>query len=161
MKVHHKWMFLVAVTVSPLLCNAGPISVGNDSEGFPPGLHGLGLKIGGDKDDSKDNSKGPHDHDRPGHSHDSDNNGHGRGKGNDDGNKNGNGGSSDRPCQHRPPWSNGPTTHLGDSNGGAPVPESTSTAALLGATLVALGILAKTRQPVHAVTKIGSVTRRQ
>jgi len=150
MKVHHKWIVLMAVAASPLLCNAGPISPDSNLEpGRPQGLHIPAVKPGEDKDDSKEKSDGLHDHDRPGHSHGNDDSDRGlkghHGPPNDD-----HGRYSHHPWHDRSHCGDGPVqTHLGDRDG-APVPESASTAMLLGGSLIALLALGRTQHAKSA-----------
>jgi hypothetical protein len=141
----------MAVAASPLLCNAGPILPDSNLEpGRPQGLHIPAVKPGGDKDDSKDKSDGLHDHDRPGHSHGTEDSDRGlkghHGLPNED-----HGRYSNHPWHDRSHCGDGPVhIHLGDHDGADPVPESASTAMLLGGTLIALLALARNQKPKAA-----------
>jgi hypothetical protein len=153
----------MAVAASPLLCKAGPITVDSNSEqGAPPGLHSLGLKIGDDKDDSDDKSGSSHDHHRPWHFQDFGDGGPDRGWKDDDGGHHDNHGKdSDRGCHHRPPWCDPNQPNPGNHDGTKPVPESGSTAMLLGATLVGFLALGRARQAAPATVKIQKITHRR
>ena len=146
----------MALAASPLLCNAGPIlsdSSLESGQGQSLGLNFLSVTSVGYKDDSKDKSDGLHDYDRPGHSHDSGTDHSDRGLKGPHGPPNEDHGRySDLPGHDRWHGGDGPVqTHLGDRDG-APVPESTSTAMLLGATLIALLAFARTQKPKAART---------
>jgi len=151
MKVHTKWIVL-ALAATPLLCNAGPIlSVSILEPGHPLGLNFLSVTSGGDKDDSKDKSDGLHEFGRPGHSHDFETDHSDRGLKGPHGPPNEDHGRySDHPWHDRWHGGDGPVqSHSGDRDG-ASVPESASTAMLLGATLLALLAFARTQHAKSA-----------
>ena len=146
-------MALLAVFATPLLSNAGPVSIDcNSEQGAPQGLQLPGLNNDGDKDDQR-GFGWSHDHWRPSHDIWTDfsdrwSNGH-HNKPDDDHDR-----YSNRHCPSRPPGG-----YLDNRDGTDPVPESASTAMLLGGTFIGLLAFARSRQVAPANAKVRSLGR--
>jgi hypothetical protein len=166
MKVHYKWIALLAVVATPLISKAGPITElhgghnGVDKDEWKAGLPKGWELNGGPKWLNQHDGPGrfdnvlndffdrdPHGHHRgQHHDHDRDSN--------DKGHKGDNG---DHTYSGPPGWNHIGDNHIGDRDIINTVPESTSTAMLLGGCLAGLLLLKKTRQAQQpAVSSISS-----